>query len=77
MFQLDSHTQIPYSKLNIFLKACFTAAKAATFDIRTLTVETLEVRLVIYGELRSNALTRSMHSKERVVEGRNLHKLLP
>jgi hypothetical protein len=37
--QLDSRTQIPYNALNIFLKACFAAADASSFDITTLTVD--------------------------------------
>lgn len=37
--QLDGRSQIPYNKLNIFLKACFAAAKANSFDISTLTVD--------------------------------------
>jgi len=36
--QLDGRSQIPLNKLNVFLKACFPAAKAASFDISTLTV---------------------------------------
>jgi hypothetical protein len=36
--QLDGRTQIPYNKLNIFLKACFAVAKLTAFDISTLTV---------------------------------------
>ena len=38
--QLDGRSQIPYNKLNIFLKACFATAKYAGFDISTLTVAT-------------------------------------
>ena len=37
--QLDGRTQIPYNKLNIFLKACFATAKALAFDISTLNVD--------------------------------------
>ena len=37
--QRDSRTQVPYNKLNIFLKGCFAAAKVTTFDISTLTVD--------------------------------------
>ncbi|MCF7912304.1 MAG: hypothetical protein K9M99_07240 [Candidatus Cloacimonetes bacterium] len=37
--QLDGRTQIPYNKLNIFLKACFAVAKLSAFDISTLTVD--------------------------------------
>ena len=37
--QLDGRTQIPRNKLNIFVKACFAAAEAASFDISTLTVD--------------------------------------
>ncbi|MDP8321896.1 MAG: hypothetical protein RAO94_06060 [Candidatus Stygibacter australis] len=37
--QLDGRTQIPYNKLNIFLKACFATAKITAFDITTLTVD--------------------------------------
>jgi len=37
--QLDGRTQIPYNKLNIFLKACFATAKITAFDISTLTVD--------------------------------------
>ena len=37
--QLDGRTQIPYNKLNIFLKASFAAAKVTSFDISTLTVD--------------------------------------
>ncbi|MCF7919049.1 MAG: hypothetical protein K9N06_03950 [Candidatus Cloacimonetes bacterium] len=36
--QLDGCTQIPRTSMNIFVKACFAAAKAASFDITTLTV---------------------------------------
>ena len=37
--QLDGRTQIPRNKLNIFVKACYAAAEAASFDISTLTVD--------------------------------------
>lgn len=36
--QLDGRSQIPYNRLNIFLKACFATAKISEFDISTLTV---------------------------------------
>ncbi|MCF7920572.1 MAG: hypothetical protein K9N06_11730 [Candidatus Cloacimonetes bacterium] len=32
--QLDGRSQIPYNKLNIFVKACYAAAEAASFDIK-------------------------------------------
>ncbi|MCF7920712.1 MAG: hypothetical protein K9N06_12435 [Candidatus Cloacimonetes bacterium] len=35
--QLDGRTQIPRNRTNIFTKACFAAAKTASFDLSTLT----------------------------------------
>jgi hypothetical protein len=38
-FLLGIELMIPYNALNIFLKACFAAADASSFDITTLTVD--------------------------------------
>lgn len=36
--QLDGRNEIPLSDLNVFVKACFAAADANSFDLTTLTV---------------------------------------